>query len=707
MTKLIRGFVAVALSITSVYSPAVLANTAPLSNQPLTSPAVSPSTSTTIPSTSASAPAPTTTQFLANGGSLSAATPFTQASLIEKIQKELLAGTVVQSIQGIETGYADLVAAIAYEKADAAGNQNRHVFLYSTQGEAKLRADLGGQVGEPFLGLVIDQTKRIAVLKGRQLSLFALGQDNRIDLYGPSFNAETFLNVKNNTDGTISVQVYPKDFDGEEQVIAVQSNTSGELTVVRQGHFVPSAVLTALPKTASNPNFLIEERRGGGGLLGDSHWNLYTAGGQYVTTFNKARAYGPTVAAITAGITLPDVNANGTYAIAGETFKRQYVYEGTVLVYTQSISIFNIAAGILAASIPLKSPAIEIAKSIRFMPGSSTIIQVTYPSGENVFHTVAPGQPKPPAVPEGWAVAKSNANFAFQLKTIPQFWNYSVLSLMNLQTGQTQVLATASVESLGFAGKFSVYDVSPDGKFVVFGLPDGSKTQIQSITDPSRKVIIDGQSTLLGLTWTTLPSGHQGVILQNIGSSTTIDLAAPSMFPLSVTLQTFHPDGKTVNSKTTHTYDVKGNLTSRRTLQYSTADVITNDNLTRFGADGKPTDTEETFYTNGIASWFHRYEFAPGGLLILRYIKKTFAANGKTVLTNSTTEYHPNGAEKSVTLYYYNVNGLLTRTVAYTKNLTGAFISYADKRYDTNGKVIATYDRSGKLISPILGVWAK
>ena len=120
-----------------------------------------------------------------------------------------------------------------------------------------------------------------------------------------------------------------------------------------------------------------------------------------------------------------------------------------------------------------------------------------------------------PPVPTGWTRANSNSDFAFRV------FQYRInvnprssviiehLNLMDLRTGQTQVLATGKVLP-GKESIFKVYDVSPDGEYVVFSTAP-LITRIQKVNDPNTN-----RSFIVGLkkiTWTTLAGGDPGVLL--------------------------------------------------------------------------------------------------------------------------------------------------------------------------------------------------
>ncbi len=322
---------------------------------------------------------------VAQDGSLNlTATEWTQAALIQKIQTEILAGVELVSVSGIATDRDDLVAAVALEKPDQFGNQRRHVFIYTTQGEEQLHANYLGQAAEPFLGIDIAEAgdAKVAILKDRQLYFFILRQDNLIDRYGSSFSPAAFLNVINHADGTFTVQVYPEDTNGVAEKFRI--NDAGAIQRISTSHFVPAAVLATLPKTVSNPGFVIESRVDAAGT-DRAHWNIFATDGRYVVATTKLYQFQPDTLRLSVfGLGHPDVSPDGAALIAGKRTLRDLA-GGQILEHTQVVSLYNVFDGSHVRDIPLKSPAEEIASDIRFAPGSSDVIKVTYPSGEIQF----------------------------------------------------------------------------------------------------------------------------------------------------------------------------------------------------------------------------------------------------------------------------------------------------------------------------------
>ncbi|GEM_PF-902858 len=120
-----------------------------------------------------------------------------------------------------------------------------------------------------------------------------------------------------------------------------------------------------------------------------------------------------------------------------------------------------------------------------------------------------------------WTKAKSNEKFGFRTDAPRVYGLY--LYLRNLETGQVQQLAFASIESYGDQ-VFNKRDVSPDGEYVAFStIPRNA--QVQRIDNPEAKINIGIEYGLSQITWTTLPSGDKAVVLRSLSQKdTTINL---------------------------------------------------------------------------------------------------------------------------------------------------------------------------------------
>ncbi len=149
--------------------------------------------------------------------------------------------------------------------------------------------------------------------------------------------------------------------------------------------------------------------------------------------------------------------------------------------------------------------------------------------------------------------AASNPNYGFLHYAVN---TYSLrLDLVNLNTGERQLLTTASQESVADISK--VHDVSPNGKYVVYENPRGQVT-IQEVANPDHKLSVKVEYGLApngGITWTTV-NGHEAVILKSNAQKTqTIDLttlAQVSQQPVSQPLP-----GTVTSGNNTFSYEIK------------------------------------------------------------------------------------------------------------------------------------------------------
>lgn len=103
------------------------------------------------------------------------------------------------------------------------------------------------------------------------------------------------------------------------------------------------------------------------------------------------------------------------------------------------------------------------------------------------------------------------------------------LHLANLINGETQILATASLESYGDQ-VFNIRDVSPDGTYAVFRVP-GNGARVQRIDNPNIKRDVLIQYGINEIAWGKLPSGDHVAILKELNPQ---DIALVNLRTLAV-----------------------------------------------------------------------------------------------------------------------------------------------------------------------------
>ncbi|GEM_PF-4968044 len=495
--------------------------------------------------------------------------PITEAGLIEEIRTEILAGENLQSVQGIETGHPNLVAAVAIEEMDNAGNQPYHVFIYSTEGRGLLRVSLNGSATRHFGGLFIDHTTKLAMVKEvndgisqagvpwlGSLLIFSRGAIdqpfNAIGARRMNFSPERLDLIDSTEPNTtqLTLQTYSLTV-GTELIVGVNQN--GGLQVIRENNrFVPLDVLATLPRAASNNGYVIEEKARESN--NERWWNVYTTEGQFMTDFRKFRINDQAVKVTITGLDLPDVSPGGKYAIVALRVERDY-RTGQVET-TQIMEVVNLLTGRQPNSLPertitLQPPSQGIVEGIHFT--APTIAQVTY-SNRVANYDVTTGEeiPQTPPVPAGYTLAASNSNFAFKKEVVSR-WSQAQLKLINLQTGQIDIIFTARIgtdDNPDFF--FKIQDVSPSGEFTVFTVSNTRIVQIQRVDNKNinQGIVLDLSNRLIGIEWTTLASGEPAVVLiGNDQSRQTVNLRTVSnpnfafrvdASPQSVNLQRLH-----------------------------------------------------------------------------------------------------------------------------------------------------------------------
>ena len=165
-----------------------------------------------------------------------------------------------------------------------------------------------------------------------------------------------------------------------------QSRTTVSLTQLS-----PAPLQSGAQPTPSNFSFYYVERQATGYQV---VYDVYKSNGQLVATVNK----NTTITAVGGGIEeiigLPDVSQDGKYLIAAQWDSIQFARPGSP---SQSIQIFDVLTGQLVGRIQLPAPGamndslgqrVNQVTSVLFVPGSSTMAQVVFPSGEVKFYNI-------------------------------------------------------------------------------------------------------------------------------------------------------------------------------------------------------------------------------------------------------------------------------------------------------------------------------
>ncbi len=161
-----------------------------------------------------------------------------------------------------------------------------------------------------------------------------------------------------------------------------------------------------------------------------------------------------------------------------------------------------------------------------------------------------------PNLPAGYVRAESNVNFAFQVDTLNTYLYR--LKLMDLRTGQIQILATSSLESYGDK-VFKVRDVSPSGEFVVFADKGGSEARLQRIDNPASKISVSmaGTGGLGAIEWAGTGSASTVILTNLIGSQSQNVLVGSQKVTVLLSTFTVMPNNLIQPSQTLSSYNIR------------------------------------------------------------------------------------------------------------------------------------------------------
>ncbi len=299
-------------------------------------------------------------------------------------------------------------------------------------------------------------------------------------------------------------------------------------------------------------------------------------------------------------------------------------------------------------------------------------------------------------LPEGWTRAISNNNFAFQIVPVWSFLGKG-LRLLDLKTGVEQTLAAYAIESYG-DNIFKVYDVSPDGQFVVFADKNGSEARLQRIDNPASKISILMDYGLNKIEWTGTGSAAS-VVLTNLGGSqkVTVNLSGITYdtqknMSLTITKQDF-----LFKFQESLSY-VNGVLAGKQFTRYGSDGVIASVVNSTFYSNGKVKETWDYRYTKGVATVLYFKQYDSAGM-ILKAITQNLFANGK--VSEAWDSRYTSGI--ATVMYYaqYDSAGTVLRATSQNLFANGKVSDTWDHRY-TNGVITvmyyAQYDSAGTVI---------
>lgn len=274
---------------------------------------------------------------------------------------------------------------------------------------------------------------------------------------------------------------------GVNQVTVINLET-GEakplLPILPVGKFVQGGCLVPNQSTSVSSTACV-------GLVGTPNGTVevhtYNARGNTGVTIydnyqRKILNYG--VASLISSITQTSISPDGKYLTVVGQLNRVSVLSLVVPASQQSVLIPQAdGAG---------APLVDQAKFV-----SATRILVTMQDGTNrrFYVDIQPSgtlllSQAPPSVPEGWSVARSNYNYAFQIQTSGQNQN---LVMKDLLTGRDTLVYSA-------AWPYQIapfFDVSPNGKNLIYGvigLRGRASTFVQSIANLAQKTAVSFQT---------------------------------------------------------------------------------------------------------------------------------------------------------------------------------------------------------------------
>jgi hypothetical protein len=274
----------------------------------------------------------------------------------------------------------------------------------------------------------------------------------------------------------------------------------------------------AITPTASNPNYFFNVRQQSGSV--SEVYDIYNVQGTLVTSLDKTTAN--IRGDFQRTLTPPDVSADGSRIIYS-TFS-QSSYTGHVIqsVVIKSYLISNGQPDLpwttLVEKDNLVVTAAEKPSAVRFVPGSNSSYQVTYPGTS------------PTIVERGYSrtlsPAPSNALFTFEVIAIRLANGNYQQELRVYKSAASEIKVLSQLITTTQASPFSLTDVSGDGTRVVFA---NKAAKTQSGSDYAAHVYVgntDGVSpsySALGVYTSIVFSGNTIILRKSDGTVITLD----------------------------------------------------------------------------------------------------------------------------------------------------------------------------------------
>lgn len=226
---------------------------------------------------------------------------------------------------------------------------------------------------------------------------------------------------------------------------------------------------------------------------------------------------------------------NTTKTIKDQSSKKQGEYGFIPKAAALTAAAFFILGGISmpisfgavsAPVVPVKNvqvPTVTVAQA----NAKTTVTPAPVPSGSLAANVSSPlsastNKVNTPEVPKGWTVAASNANYAFQIKVAGE---NNFLFVMDLKTGKTTELVKVQPSGTTPAQISSFYDVSPDGKNVVYGVTTGTSGTIfvesndgkSGNSRPAQQLVLGGKLQSISFGTNTLGESTVAIKVQQAG----------------------------------------------------------------------------------------------------------------------------------------------------------------------------------------------
>ena len=253
---------------------------------------------------------------------------------------------------------------------------------------------------QPLQNVTFDDTGNVAIIRQGSVYYYSPGYSyGNLYIYGTEKGdlitkmdvlamADNVVEIVDTPGSRITINVCAPNTMGTQLVLNVTS--TGTTIVSRNDHYIPAGVLNKLPATVSNSNVLVYITTPHFGTYESDMYHFFKKDGTYIMSATKEACISSYHGYAISAIGSPDASADNKYiAIA---YEEQRFYTG---VYPeQRLNIHDTQTGKIIKSITLLAPTQDTVNSIKFAPGSSSLIEVNYAKAGLVTYDIVTGLQK-------------------------------------------------------------------------------------------------------------------------------------------------------------------------------------------------------------------------------------------------------------------------------------------------------------------------